>query len=424
MKRLITGRIDEFFSIAVLAVLLVPLHAGDWPQFRGPGGQGVSEETGLPITWNENDNLIWKIDTPCSGNSVPIIVGPRLFLTCYSGFNEPGKPGKMDDLKLHLVCLSRDDGKKMWAKTIDPALPEEPRIRDDHGYATATPIVAEDRVYVFFGKSGVFCYDFAGNELWRADVGSRTNGWGSAASPILVGDLLIVNASVESESIVALDRQTGKEVWRTGGIKESWNTPLLVRSESGRDELIVAIFGKVLGLDPKTGKQLWSCATDIGWYMVPSVVAKDGIVYCIGGRTGGGLAVRTGGAGDVTRTHRLWTSKKGSNVTSPILHEGHLYWMHENLGVAYCADAKTGKIVYEERISGVGQVYASPILAEGRIYHVTREGKMVVLAAKPKFEKLAVNSLGRRETFNAGFAAADGRLYLRSDRALYCIGKK
>jgi outer membrane protein assembly factor BamB len=193
----------------------------------------------------------------------------------------------------------------------------------------------------------------------------------------------------------------------------------------GKTELVVAIFGKVLGIDPAKGTQLWSCATDIPWYMVPSAVAHDGVVYCIGGRDGGGrLAVSIGGRGDVTRQNRLWAAKKGSNVASPIYHDGHLYWMNDVLGIAYCAEAKTGNILYEERLPRAGQVYASPVLAEGRVHYTTRDGRTYVVAAKPTFELLATNDLSDRSMFNASPAVAGGKLLIRSDKYLYCLGKK
>jgi hypothetical protein len=270
----------------------------------------------------------------------------------------------------------------------------------------------------------LFAFDHAGNQVWRADLGDKLNGWGSCPSPILYKDLVIINASVESQSLIAFDRKTGKEVWRARGINESWNTPILVNLDGGKTELVVAIFRKILGIDPATGKELWSCNTEIDWYMVPGLVAKDGIVYCVGGRSGGGLAVRAGGSGNVTGTHRLWTIKKGSNVTSPVLYGDHLYWMHENQGIAYCAELKTGNIVYEEKVDRADQVYASAVLGDGKIYYVTRSGRTIVVAAKPTFEKVATNELGRAGTFNASPAIADGKIFIRSDRALYCFGKK
>jgi hypothetical protein len=158
--------------------------------------------------------------------------------------------------------------------------------------------------------------------------------------------------------------------------------------------------------------------------MVPSLVNDGDVVYCIGGRTGGALAVRAGGRGDVTQSHRLWTGSKGSNVSSPIFHEGHLYWLHENLGIACCAEAATGKLVYEERLANAGQFYASPILADGKLYCVGRRGSVFALAAKPRFEQLARNEFGDRGSFDASPAVDGSRLLIRSDRFLYCIGSK
>jgi outer membrane protein assembly factor BamB len=279
-------------------------------------------------------------------------------------------------------------------------------------------------VYCFFGKTGVVAFDLDGNKLWDADVGSELNGFGTGASPVVAGNLLIVNASVESQTLFALDKKTGKEVWKAKGIREAWNTPVLMPRPGGKSELVLGMQGKVVSFDPATGDQLWSCANDIRWYIVPSVVTHDDIVWSIGGRDGVvACAVKAGGRGDVTQTHRQWTARKGSNVTSPVVHDGHLYWMNDNLGVAYCAEAATGTIVYEERMDRPGQVYASALLADGNVYYLTRDGRTLVLAAKPKFEKISLNDLGDRSTFNASPAVHGNRLLIRSDKFLYCVGK-
>jgi outer membrane protein assembly factor BamB len=400
--------------------------AADWPQFRGPGGQGVSPSRGLPLTWGPKENVVWKAALPGAGTSSPIVVGARVFLTSYSGFGVPGEGrGAMDRLKLHLICLNRDDGKILWNTEVVPKLPEQAAIRENHGYASSTPASDGERVYVFFGKSGVFAFDLDGKQIWRTEVGSGLHVWGSAASPVLYGNLVIVNASVESQSLVALDRKTGKEVWRIQDIREAWNTPALVPVKDGKSELVVPMPRQVLAFDPATGERLWSCANDISWYIAPSVVANEGILWSIGGRSGvAAVAIRAGGRGDVTGTHRLWTGTKGSNVSSPVIHEGHLYWMHDRLGIACCAEAATGKIVYEERLRGAGQVYASPVLADGKLYYVTRTGRTFVLKAGPRYELLAENDLGDASTFNASPAVAGDRLLLRSDRFLYCLGRK
>lgn len=384
---------------------------------------GVSQAKGLPTSWSESENLVWKTPLPGAGSSSPIVFGDHIYLTCYSGYLVPGAArGSLEDLERNLVCLQPSDGKIVWNKAVKAKLPEESNIRD-HGYAANTPVADADRVYTFFGKSGVFAFDHQGKQLWQADVGSNTHGWGTSASPILHEKLVIINASVESESLIALDRATGEEKWRARGINEAWNTPVIVKAEGGHEELIVATHGKVLAFDPSTGEQLWSCDTDITWYMVPCAVAADGVVYVLGGRSGtAALAVRTGGRGDVTSTHRLWTSNKGSNVTSPIILGKHLYWMHEKLGVAYCAKAESGELVYEKRINRAGQIYGSALLADGRLYYLNRSGKTFVLAAKPEFELISTNDLNDGSLFNASPAVMDNKILLRSDKFLYCVG--
>ncbi len=415
-----------FIAIVFAASLFGAEKFSDWPQFRGPLGMGASEDSALPVKWGPKENIAWKIDLPAPGVSAPVVAGQRIYLTCYSGF-APGKGGgNMDDLKLHLLSLNRANGETIWKKEIAPKLPESVKIRESHGFASSSPVVDGERVYVFFGKSGVFAFDLEGKQqLWQADVGSKLHEWGSAASPLLYENLLIVNASVESETLFALNKKDGKEAWKFPGVKESWNTPILVKTPEGKTELVFAIQGKVIGLDPKTGEQLWTCKTEITWYMVPSLVAHDGIVYCLGGRSGvGRLAVRAGGKGDVTATHRLWKSPNGaSNVTSPVFHDGHLYWMHQDKGIAYCVEGKSGELVYEKPLERAGQVYASAVLGDGKIYYLARNGRTYVVAAKPQFELLATNDLGERSVFDASPSIAGGHVYIRSDKTLYCIGK-
>lgn len=399
-------------------------NSSEWTRFRGPTGMGTSDAKGLPQTWSTSENIAWKIELPGPGASSPIVFRDRIYLTCYTGFFVPDQPGgSQEDLKRHLIAVRRSDGGLIWDQPVAAKLPEENKIRD-HGFAANTPAADDDRIYAFFGKSGVFAFDHNGKQLWQTDVGSKTHQWGTSASPVLYKDMVFINASVESSTLYALDRRTGKEKWQAKGIRESWNTPVVITASSGRQELIVAAKGNVLALNPDTGEELWSCNTDIGWYMVPSIVAHEGIVYCLGGRSGvAGLAVRAGGSGDVTKTHRLWTSLKGSNVTSPVFLDGHLYWMHEQRGVAYCAKADTGEVLYEQRLEQAGQVYSSALLANGRLYYLTRDGRTFVLAAKPSFEQLAVNDLSDRSIFNGSPAVDGSRLLIRSDKFLYCVGK-
>ena len=397
----------------------------DWSQFRGPDGLANSAVS-LPLTWSVTENIIWKKELPGPGTSSPIIVGERIFLTCYTGYG-PGIPGEnsQSKLQLHLLCISKNGNQILWNKAISPELPEQERIREDHGYASSTPVADQEGVYVFFGKTGVIAFNNDGIERWRTRVGSNINGWGSAASPILYKNLVIVNASVESGCLIGLEKATGKEKWRATGIKEAWNTPHIVSVSGGKKELIVPIIGKVLAFNPDNGQQLWHCDTGIAWYMCPSVVSHDGIVYVIGGRSGGSLAIKAGGTGNVTSSHIVWRLPKGSNVSSPVYHADHLYFAHENLGMVYCINAKTGQIVYEERLNpNSGMIYPSPIIAGDKLYYISRSGNAFVLPAKPQFQVLAHNNLRDGSPFNASPAVSGNQLLLRSNKYLYCIGKK
>ena len=393
----------------------------NWPSFRGPQGMGIVPSIDLPLTWDASD-VAWKTALPGSGASSPITFGDHIYLTAYSGHFVPGESGGgIDQLHRHVIALDRQTGRIDWDKRIKAKLPEEERIRD-HGYAANTPAADSQRVYAFLGKSGVFAFDHDGNQLWQTDVGDDTSGWGTAASPLLFEDLVIINASVESGSLIALDRATGQQRWRTSGLREAWNTPIIVTAQSGRKELVVSRHGDVLAFDPASGQQLWSCKTDISWYMVPTAIASNGVVYVLGGRSGtAALAVRAGGRGDVTETHRLWTSTAGSNVTSPLYRNGYLFWMSDNSGIAYCAKADTGKLLYEKRLNRAGQVYACPVLSGDKIYYVTRRGKVFVIQATPEFQLLATNDLADGSRFDASPAVDGTRLLFRSEKYLYCI---
>lgn len=398
----------------------------DWPRFRGPDGSGIGASKGTPLRWSDTERVRWKTDLPGPGGSSPITVGSRIFLTCYTGYGPGIAGGDLGALQRHLLALDRATGKVLWNRAIPADPPEQAQIREDHGYATSTPVADAERVYVFFGKSGVFAFDHEGQPLWHAGVGDGLNGWGSASSPVLHGDLLLVNASVESGACVALDRRSGREVWRAKDVTDSWHAPVVVTSATGTSEVVLAMSRRVLGFDAASGEPLWHCETGIYWYICPTPVVEGDRVYVVGGRGPAvTMAIRAGGRGAVDASHVLWKTSKGSNVPSPILHDGHLYYVHENLGVAVCVAAATGEVVYEERLSpGPGQVYASPVMAEGRIYYLGRGGRTVVVAAAPRLEVLAENVLeGGRGEFLASPALDGAHLLIRSRRALYSLGE-
>lgn len=410
----------RFGFVLAVAALSSGASAEDWVGFRGPDGSGASQEKNLPVEWSADSNLAWKLELPGAGASSPTILNDRVYLTSYSGYGTGERDGKLEDLKLHVLAIDRKNGDIIWKKDIEPKQPESERVRD-HGYAAPTPTTDGERLYVFFGKTGVLAFDLDGNPLWQTSVGDGTHGWGCGTSPVLFDNLVIVNASVESGQLVALDKKTGEKVWSAGGMKSSWNTPNLVETEDGKTELVVSVKGEILGFDPKTGEKLWNCE-GIQDYVCPSVVAQDGVVYAIGGRQSKAIAVKAGGRGDVTDSHRLWEAKAGANVCSPVIHDGHLYWVSDRNKVAYCVDLKDGSVEYQRRFPA--QPYASIVYGDGKLYVTSRFDGTYVLAAKPEFEQLAHNRVEEGGRFNASPAIANGQLFLRSDTHLYCIGER
>ncbi len=416
-------------SVVALALVTSSSEAADWMRFRGPQCSGVSTDTGLPTTWNATENVIWKTPMPGFGASSPITVGDRVFLTAYSGYGlSEDEPGEMENLTHHFLCVDRNSGKILWDKRSRALQPEEPyrSFIALHGYASNTPVSDGENVYVFLGKSGVWAYTLDGKNLWKISVGQKTHGWGSGTSLLLAGNALIVNASVESQSVWAIDKRNGEGLWRVEGINDSWATPVLLNLPDGKQELVVSLREKILGLDPATGEQLWYC-DGVKDYVCPSVIAHDDVAYVTGGRGAALLtAIRGGGRGDVTETHRLWELRKTSKVSTPVYHDGLIYWVNHQ-GVACCVDATNGELVYQERMKIEGRrdlVYASPVLADGKLYVVSRQGGAIVLATGREFKELARNDLGDDSVFNGTPVIDNSRLLLRSDRFLYCLGKK
>ena len=400
--------------------------AADWSQFRGPSGNGVSESTELPTEWSAEKNILWKTKLPGHGSSSPVLYGDQIFLTAYTDYGLTAEDdGNPADLRLHVISINREDGKIMWDQSVAP-LNQVQKITKrivDHGYASGTPACDETGVYAFFGTSGVVAYDLKGNLKWQADVGNKTAGFGSASSPILYKDFVIINASIESETVYALEKATGKVAWKAENIVRAWTTPSIVDVPGGKQELVVNQKNQILGFDPDTGKQLWTCE-GIQDYVVPVVVQNEGILYCLGGRSNRSIAVRPGGRGDVTKTHKLWEVNVGANVTSPVFHEGHLYWASDR-GIAFCLNAKNGEVVYKNRLPTKSRLYASIVLADDKLYVTTRDSGVVVLKAVPEYVELARNEIKSDEDlFNASPAVSEGSIYLRTNGYLYRIAEQ
>lgn len=459
----------QWFTVAVFSVVAGAANpqawGDDWPRFRGPNGSGVStDKEPLPTEWSESKNLKWKAKLPGPGNSSPIVVGDRVFITCWSGYQDGTEGGRLEDLKRHLVCLDRKTGKTLWDKSLNAVLPEDNYrgMFAENGYATHTPVSDGERVYVFYGKSGVHAYDMDGNQLWDVNVGTELDrrGWGSSSSPILFENLLIVTASVENHSIVGLDKKTGKKVWEqeADGFGSTWGTPVLV--ENGKQtELVIGVPYEFWSLNPKTGKLLWYCDAINSNSMCSSVVAAKGVVYAVesGPGGGGGVAVKVGGKGNVTESHRVWTNRDRSRVGTPVIHDELMYYVSS--GIAYAVKTKTGEQVYRERLRsssrsddntnndnndrdrgrggsrfggrfgggglGGGQDYSSPIIADGKLFYARRNGDIYVLKLGPEFEQLAVNRFQSADgDFSSTPAVSKGELFIRGNKTLYCVTKK
>jgi outer membrane protein assembly factor BamB len=466
-------------STKVLLTVLVSLatsvaYAGDWPRFRGPNGTGISlDKNATPVTWSPTENLKWKLVLPGAGASSPIVFRDRVYVTCYSGYAaDPREPGNQKDLKRHLVCADRATGKILWSKTVDAVLPEDEYSGigvPQHGYASHTPVADSQRVYVFFGKSGALAFDHDGKQLWQTPLGTGTDprNWGSASSPILYKNLLIVTASSESRSLVALDVETGREVWKqtADGFESTWGTPVLAQVDDSRSDLVIGVPFEIWAFNPDTGKLRWFCeAMDTDSYC-SSVVSDGDVIYGIEGRNGGSIAVRVGGEGDIKNSHVVWSGRNTSRIGTPVVYDGRIYFFAN--GIANCIDAKTGKDIYQERLSGgttaapsarsaggpggppgrggpgggpggprgrgmggggmgggMSGDYASPVVAEGKLYYTTRSGNMFVIQLGSEFRQLAVNRVTEDvEDFSGTPAISNGELFIRSNKHLYCVAE-
>ncbi|MFO1065448.1 MAG: PQQ-binding-like beta-propeller repeat protein [Pirellulales bacterium] len=405
-----------------------------WSRFRGPNGTGICSDAAVPIEWGDSKNLKWKAALPGLGSSSPVLTDKFLFVTCYSGYGEDRSGGDMRQLKRHVVCVRRDDGSIAWTKTI-AAADSDDRYEGmgvpEHGYATNTPVTDGKHLFAFLGKSGVYAYDMDGNELWHTEVGKESGNrrWGTAASLILVDNLVIVNASEESQAVIALDKSTGKEVWKAPAstLELAYGTPALCRVDDSRTDLVLAVPGEVWGLNPKTGKLVWFVETKLTGNLSPSVIVDGDRIYAFGGyRSAGSVAIKAGGKGDVTGSHALWTSSGTSYVSTPVLVDGKFYWIDDK-GMYFCQDASDGKIVERSRVSGLSggrPVYASSIAVGGNILIQSRNDGVFVLAAQPKLKIVHQNRFESDTSMSNATPAVDrGAIYLRTNQALYCVSQ-
>jgi len=414
----------------------------EWPGFRGPHRNGVAADQTPPTTWDATHNIAWQLDLPGPGSSSPVIVGSRLFLTCYSGYGVGDAETEPGDLVHHILCIDRQSGEPIWERKI-PGQLDGPASRmqlGEHGFASPTPVTDGEVLYTYFGKVGLVACDLRGDILWQQTLGNfdyeagvdplgdqrlrQPDGtpislrWGAAASPLLFGDLVIVNASEDSDSIRALDRRTGDLVWkRHSPFLEGCAISPILAGAGEHQVLIQVLGGAVWGMDPATGKLLWEEETQAKGGMSPTPVVDAKRVYVFGG-SGKSRALRFD-AGDGPRL--LWESRN-QDIPSPVLHDGVLYAVLMK-GMACAIQAADGEVLSNPRLEGrTGDIYASPTLAGGHLYVVSRERGVFVYAANPELPLVAHNTIqGDDSRFDASPAVVDDRIYLRSGKRLYCI---
>ena len=376
---------------------------------------------------------------PGPGASCPIIVGDKTFVTCYTGYGlDQQNPGDMENLHRHLLCFDVKTGEKLWQKDIKAALPEDPYTGvgvPAHGYASHTPVSDGKNVYAFFGKSGVHAFDMEGNPLWQADVGKESDPtkWGSSSSPIVYKNMVIVTASAESQSIVAIDKNTGKEIWRQAaeGLDGMWGTPTLVKIDDNRTDIVMCVAKELWGLDPENGQLRWYADATGAQHAYTSVLTDKNRVFAFTGRGGGSIAVDAGGSGDISETHTAWTGRDNSSFATPVKFENKVYLVTRN--ILSVIDAETGENIKKMRLKGAKRTggrfgtldYPSPLIAGGKLYYMNGSGQMYVFELSDEPKQISVNQVTKdKEIFWGTPAISNGRMIIRSSKHLYCVTDK
>ena len=400
--------------------------AADWSGWRGPTGQGLTDDKKLPLTWSgkTGENVRWKSPLPGTeakaapdqNQSSPVVRGGKVFVTV--GY-WPGKADPKAYPEHHVACYAADDGKPLWDVKVEPG----PWLFADlrGGYTAPTPAVDDERVYVVFGSAVIAALDHAGKQVWRKEIKPFKFDVALAASPVLVGDSVVMqlDQTDKQSRLTSFDAKTGDVKWEqlrpAHGFAHS--TPVLAEV-GGKKQLLVAASNALQGVDPDSGKVLWTCGAS-GDTVSP--VMGSGLVYLDSGRGGNGIAVDPTGTGDVTKTHLKWKSGTiPEAIGSPVVVGEHLYRLHAP-GVLKCLTLAKGEVVYGERLNGVS-ASASPIATpDGRIYFASA-GRSYVIKAGATFEILATNDLG--DDCPASPAVADGKLFLKGRKMLYCVGEK
>jgi len=420
--------------------------AGNWPSFRGNGASGVADGHDLPTKWDvtKGTNIVWKTGIPGLAHSSPIVWGDRIFVTTALS-SQPdatfkkglyGAGTASDDLsvqKWKLLCLDRKSGKLLWERVAFEGAPKEKRhIKST--YANATPATDGEVVVAFFGSQGAYGFDLEGNRLWSRDLGRLDAGaydtpeyeWGTASSPILYKDLAIFQCDQQKGSfLIALNRKTGKTVWKTGRDElPSWGTPTIVPAQS-RAELVTNGSNFVRAYDPATGKELWRLGGS-SKITAPTPVYSGELIVVASGRQPEApvFVIRPGGSGDITGRDRVvWQKRqRGSYMPTPLIYRGHLYVLNNN-GVFDCYDLKSGADIYRQRIAHQGSGFsASPVASDGKIFLSGEDGDIFIVKAGPVYEQ--ITKIEMEEPIMATPAISQGLLIVRTQHHLWAIGKR
>jgi outer membrane protein assembly factor BamB len=397
-------------AIAISMPCLV--RADNWPGWRGHTNQGISTEKNLPLEWSKDKNVRWKVPVPGAGVSAPVIWDDRVFLT--------SSDGRLND-RLHVYCWHRAGGKLLWHTKLFGSAPTD--LFAPGGMAVPTPATDGKRLYVLFGTGELAALDFDGKPVWirslAEEYGPFRNRWGMGASPVLVGDMLLVQVDHWSQSyLLAVDPKTGGNRWKTKRpTSVNWSSPLAVKV-NGEVQIVTVGTNHVRGYDAVSGHELWT-VEGTHFQCIPSpVAAGDLVVACSGENT---MAIKLDGAtGDLTKDHVAWKNTRArAFLPSPLVYEGLIYLPLDKEFVV-CLDAKTGKQHWKERLGD--QFYASPIAGAGRVYIPAHGGVVRVVKAGPAFELLTENDIG--EKIVASPAASNGLIFIRGEKHLFCIGER
>jgi len=425
-------------ALLLAGAALAPAAGADrvasWPWWRGPLGNGVSPDGDPPLHWSETQNVRFKVALDGDGLSTPVVWGDRIYVLAARSLDAPGERVRTDASGVPLTkqrylvsAYDRHDGSRVWQRVAIERVPHESHHLES-GWATASPVTDGERLYAHFGSAGTFAYTLDGELVWKVDLGDMTArlGYGEGSSPALWGDTLVVNWDHEGDSfVVALDARSGAERWRKQrpGELTSWSTPL-IREHEGRVHVIVAAGGRTRAYDIRSGEVLWS-VSGLGMNVIPTPTYDRGILYLASGKRDSPrmLAVDLHGAkGDLDGSSAvLWTRKQDTPyVSSPLLYRGQLYFFKHVSSFLTSVDAATGKTLFSTR-TDLGNVFASPVAAAGRIYLLGRGGKTLVLAPGPKLQVLAENQLD--DGFDASPVVVGRDLYLRGRHFLYALAR-